>query len=986
MYANVDSNFVRYNARMADTLKSGSNRRKAKTPTEIASRADSESCHTSADSFPPLPDPSESAAQPSSLTPAAVDLSDLTPAMRQYVEQKAQVKDALLLFRMGDFYETFYDDAKTIARVLNLTLTARSKHADTPIPLAGVPYHSVDAYVAKLVRAGYKVAISEQIEDPKTAKGVVKRAVQRIITPGTLTDETLLDERAPNHLVALCPKDGDWNSGQIGLAVIELAGGRFVAEMLPTQRLSDELARVRPAEILVPESAIDVDQSFLDEFRDVLGAAITPRPAYVFNSHMAEQSLHKHFGVSSMSGFGFDAFDSSLAAAAALLDYLAETQRTALSHLTSLTPRHSDRCVMIDSVTLRSLEIERTLRDSAREGSLLHAIDLTVNPMGSRRLREWLCFPLIDPREIILRQEAVAAFLSQPEKLRAVRDGLRSIGDVERIVARLGIGRATPRDVVVLGRALLSCDRLAETIGPSLAPQPHDASSRSTDDLLSDVRRRLTGLTPLGSYLTAALNEDAPPVLREAGFIADGFNAELDRLRHIGSDGQKWLASYQARESERTGIPSLKVGFNSVFGYFIEITHQHRDKVPPDYVRKQTVRNAERYITEELKRHEDEVLGAADRAKQLEYTLFDQIRAKAAESLPEIRCAAEALATLDVLASFAELARTRGYCRPELVADSATPETTDARSVAATPLLVFEDGRHPVLDLSERERFVPNDCDLRPDGDRFLIITGPNMAGKSTYIRQVALLTLMAHTGSFVPARSMRWSPADRIFARVGASDELSRGLSTFMVEMVETARILHNATPRSLVILDEIGRGTSTYDGLSIAWAITEHVAQRIRCRALFATHYHELTDLPERLEGVANCNVAVHEQLRPDGTGRDVVFLHKIVKGAADRSYGVHVASMAGMPANIVKRAEMILEELERDHGVGDDRRKTGGRRRKADEGQLMLFGNASASLPAWWSELVDAIGQVDVNQTTPLEALRILQTLKRIQSGGE
>ncbi|MBX3395512.1 MAG: DNA mismatch repair protein MutS [Phycisphaerae bacterium] len=906
--------------------------------------------------------------------------------MRQYVEQKAQVKDALLLFRMGDFYETFYDDAKTIARVLNLTLTARSKHADTPIPLAGVPYHSVDAYVAKLVRAGYKVAISEQIEDPKTAKGVVKRAVQRIITPGTLTDETLLDERAPNHLVALCPGGGNWKSGQVGLAIIELSSGRFVAEMLPAERLSDELSRVRPAEILVPESAIDVDQTSLEEIRESLGTVITARPAYVFSSHMAEQSLHKHFGVRSLSGFGFDAFDSSLAAAAALLDYLAETQRTALSHLTSLTPRHSDRCVMIDSVTLRSLEIERTLRDNAREGSLLHAVDLTVNAMGARRLREWLCFPLIEPIEIVSRQNAVAAFLSQPEKLRAVRDVLRSIGDVERIVARLGIGRATPRDVVVLGRALISCDRLAETIGPGLSPVSHDPSSQSGADLLSDIRARLMGLTSLGTYLTAALNDDAPPVLRDAGFIADGFSADLDRLRHIGADGQKWLAAYQARESERTGIPTLKVGFNSVFGYYIEITHQHRDKIPPEYVRKQTVRNAERYITEDLKRHEDEVLGAADRAKQLEYTLFDQIRAKAAESLMEIRGASDALAMLDVLASFAELARTRGYCRPELVADAESPEKTDARCSTPSPLLVFEDGRHPVLDLSERERFVPNDCELRPDGDRFIIITGPNMAGKSTYIRQVALLTLLAHTGSYVPARSMRWSPVDRIFARVGASDELSRGLSTFMVEMVETARILNNATPRSLVILDEIGRGTSTYDGLSIAWAITEHVAQRVRCRALFATHYHELTDLPGQIEGVANYNVAVHEQLRPDGTGRDVVFLHKIVRGAADRSYGVHVASMAGMPANIVKRAELLLEELERDHHIAGGRRKTGVRSRQADRSQLMLFDNASTSLPAWWRELVDAIGRVDVNQTTPLEALRILQTLKRIQSSSE
>ncbi len=906
---------------------------------------------------------------------SAIDPAGLTPAMQQYIDQKSQVGEAILLFRMGDFYETFFDDAKTIARVLNLTLTARSKHADNPIPLAGIPFHALDNYVAKLVRAGYKVAISEQIEDPRTAKGVVKRAVQRIITPGTLTDDALLDAQAPNQLVAICPEKSDWKTGRIGLACVELAGGRFVAELVSPKALIDDLARIRPAEILVPDSAIDADNSFLDELREMLGAAVTPRPAHVFSEHMASQLLRKHFEVASFAGFGFDEFDRSLCAASAVLDYLQETQKSALAHILSVVPRRSDRCVMIDQVTLRSLEVERTLRDGAREGSLLGAVDATVNPMGARRLREWLCFPLLDVDEILARQSAIADFHHQPDRLRSTREHLKAVGDVERIVARLGVGRATPRDVVVLGRALLRCREIADAIGPAVAAATGDetavdsAGIRDGIDLLSALRAQITGLDELGEYLTTAIREDASLLARDGGFIADGFNAELDRLRNIGDDGQQWLAEYQAKESKRTGIPTLKIGFNSVFGYYIEITHQHRDKAPPEYVRKQTVRNAERYITDELKRHEDEVLGAADRAKQLELDLFEQIRAKAAESLPRLQEAADGLAMLDVLSSLAELARLRGYVRPELVRDTN----------AAGGILEIVDGRHPVLDATEREKFVPNDCHLAPGANQFLVITGPNMAGKSTYIRQVALLTLLAQTGGFVPAKSMRWTPVDRIFARVGASDELARGLSTFMVEMVETTRILHNATPRSLVILDEIGRGTSTYDGLSLAWAITEHIAERVGCRTLFATHYHELTDLAEKLDGVANFNVAVHEQLRPDGTGRDVVFLHKIVPGAADRSYGVHVAAMAGMPASVVKRAEAILNDLEKNFHRGPGSAATG-RKSRPNPAQGLLFGDP-AELPAWWKELVDAVGEVDINRTTPVDALQMLQRLKAI-----
>ncbi|MCG8404391.1 MAG: DNA mismatch repair protein MutS [Phycisphaerales bacterium] len=887
--------------------------------------------------------------------------SDLTPAMRQYVEQKAQVGDALLLFRMGDFYETFYDDAKIIARVLGLTLTARNKNSEDPIPLAGVPYHSVEGYIAKLVRAGFKVAISEQTEDPKQAKGVVKREVKRVITPGTLTDETLLDERSPNHLVALCSETGDWTQGQVGLACVELASGRFFAERMPATAVADDLARIRPAELLVPDAEIDVDSSPLEALREAIGVAISPRSADIFDPHLAEQRLCRHFGVKSLNGFGFDVFDSSLCAAAAVLEYLQETQKSALAHVLKIVPRRSERCVMIDHVTLRSLEVERTIRDGTREGSLLGAIDLTVNPMGARRLREWVCFPLLDTTEILRRQNAVTDLRHQPDRLRKLREHLREIGDVERIVARLGVGRASPRDMMGLGRALLRCGELTNVIGPSVSKE---------SDLLTQLSADLDGLEPLGTFLTSALKEDAPPVLRDGGFIADGYHEALDRLRNIEVDGRHWLAEYQAREAKRTEIPNLKVGYNSVFGYYIEITHQHRDKVPPEYVRKQTVRNAERYITEELKHHENEVLGAADRAKQLEFELFDEIRERATAELPKLQTAADSIATLDVLGGLAELSRQRDYCRPELI-------ETDGEAGEPGGTLEIVDGRHPVLDVTLAERFVPNDCHLAPDHDQLLVITGPNMAGKSTYIRQVALLVLLAHTGSYVPAKSMRWSPVDRIFARVGASDELARGHSTFMVEMVETTRILHNASSRSLVILDEIGRGTSTYDGLSLAWAITEYMADRIGCRTMFATHYHELTELEDQLETVANYNVAVREQLLPNSTGRDVVFLHKIVPGATDRSYGVHVAAMAGMPASVLKRSEAILDGLEQSFRRQSEKAKLAASAGE-DSDQLMLFDD-TATMPDWWRELVDTLGEVDVNKTTPIEALSILQTLK-------
>lgn len=910
--------------------------------------------------------------------------STIPPAMRQYLEQKARVGDAILLFRMGDFYETFYEDAKTIARVLGLTLTARDKQSGTPIPLAGVPYHAVDRYVARLVRAGYKVAISEQLEDPKTAKGVVKRDVVRIITPGTLTDEGLLDERRENPLVALMPGASGWAAGQIGLASICLSSGQFHAQMVPHDVLADELARIAPAEILIPESGIEGEARIRDGIGAGLEAVITVRPGHVFDPHLAQRVLHEHFGVSSLTGFGFDQLDASLCAAAAVLEYLKETQRATLAHIVKITPRSLDGLVMIDHFTLRSLEIEKTLRDGSREGTLLDTIDTTSGPMGSRLLRQWLCFPLSDAEGILARQGAITGLREQPGRLQAIREMIRDMGDIERIVGRVGVGRASPRDLAGLGRALQLCARLPEILGPAgLEAAPSDR------DMLGRIADVAGGYLKLGEFLSSAIVSDAPAVLRDGGFIAPGFHAELDRLRTIGDEGHRYLAEYQAREVARTGIPSLKIGYNSVFGYYIEITHQHREKVPPEYVRKQTVRNAERYITEELKQHENEVLGASDRAKQLELELFEQIRGRVAGETAGLQAVAEAVATLDVLTGLAELSRRRNYCRPELVRENASGRGAVApaakrRSEAAATTCVLEivEGRHPVLDVTLGERFVPNDCQLASAAMRLGLITGPNMAGKSTYIRQAALLTLLAHTGSYVPAQSMRWSPVDRIFARVGANDELARGQSTFMVEMLETSRILNNATDRSLVILDEIGRGTSTYDGLAIAWAVMEYLVEKVRCLALFATHYHELTDLADRLDGAGNLNVAVREQLRPGGAGRDVIFLHKILPGATDRSYGVHVAAMAGLPGAVVARSEEVLKLLE----TGFDRKShaRGLARAAGDPDQLMLFAEPASPVEnPEAAAVLKELATIDIERTTPLEALAALERLKSLVS---
>lgn len=883
----------------------------------------------------------------------------LTPAMRQYAEQKAAVGDAVLLFRMGDFYETFYEDAVTLSRVLGLTLTTRGKDRNgVAVPLAGLPYHALDGYLSKLVQAGFKVAISEQVEDPKQAKGVVRREVVRIVTAGTLTEDALLEQREDNYLACIYRPMND-----CGLAFVELSTGAFYVQPTSPKLLLDELVRLAPAELIVPETRIDVRDPLLETLKALSGPgqalpglAITHRPSHLFDPYQAQQRLLKHFGTATLEGFGFDRMDASLCAAAAIIDYLAETQKTSLNHIVKLSRRSTQDFVLLDQATWRSLEIERTIRSGTAVGSLIQAVDRTSTAMGGRCLRRWLAAPLREAEPIRERQEAIADLLADVHQMAAIRGNLAKLSDIERITARLGVGRASPRDLVALGQTLLGVEAIADQLIELARGKSVDA--RPLCKYLAVRSEALRGQRELADYLTKSLSPDAPYLLSDGGVIAAGYDEELDRLRSIGTDGRTWLADYQAREIERSQIPSLKVGYNQVFGYYIEITNTHKERIPADYVRKQTLKNAERYITDELKRYETQVLTARDRALQREAELFDAIRQYAIEHIPALQQLAAAVSEIDAVTGLAYLADERRYVRPELVDE---------------PSIEIRDGRHPVIERTLAEKFVPNDCDLgKPSGEgeareTLVILTGPNMAGKSTYIRQVALLTLLAQTGSYVPVSSMRFRPVDRIFARVGASDEISRGQSTFMVEMTEAANILNNATESSLVIIDELGRGTSTFDGLSLAWAIAEMLVTKVKCPTLFATHYHELTQLEDNLTGAVNYNVAVREW------EDQIVFLHRIVRGGTDRSYGSHVAKLAGIPPRVIDRSREILAELESNFSaVRRAPIRTAVRTKaKVPDNQLTLFPMVD---PA--DEVVEELRKLDPNAITPLDALKQIE----------
>ena len=864
-----------------------------------------------------------------------------TPMRQQYLSIKSQHPDCILLFRLGDFYETFDDDAKTVARVCDVVLTSRPVGNDQRVPLAGVPYHAVDYYIAKLVEAGYRVAIAEQITEP--GKGLVEREVRRVVTKGTVVEPGMLDERRNNYLVAVAMAP---RGGAAGLAYCDITTGEFGATQITgastqevEQRVGEELSRLQPSEL------IPVDWQPEDSSVHLLIADLHPLLSKVepwqVEPDTAAGALRRHFGVASLDGYGLHNKPDALRAAAAVLAYLQQMQPKALALLTGLHTYTLGAFMLLDESTRRNLELTETMRGGDAKGSLLAVLDGTLTPMGSRLLRRWINQPLLDVDGINRRLDAVQCFVEDTVLRLEARGQLGQIGDLERWTNRVLQGSGIPRDLVGMRQVLRLVPALHGCLGANAA---------------AAILPALPACDPVLALLEAALADDPPATLATPGIIRPGFDAELDVLMEKSRHAKDWIANLEQVERQRLDIKSLKVGYNKVFGYYIEVTNTHASKTPPEYIRKQTIANGERYITPELKEYETLVLNADERRLEIEQNLFGEVCSQIGAHGVQLLQLAQALAELDVYAALAEVALLRRYVRP---------------LVDEGPAIEIEAGRHPVVELTLRdEPFVPNDTRLVPEA-AVQLITGPNMSGKSTYLRQTALITLMAQIGSFVPADRAQIGVVDRIFTRLGASDEIHRGQSTFMVEMVETANILNHASSRSLLVLDEIGRGTSTYDGLAIAWAVVEYIHNHpgLRAKTLFATHYHELTDLAERLPCVVNYNVAVDDS----GDGEDVVFLRRIVPGKADRSYGVHVARMAGLPSAVVNRAAEILEDLERSGAAGPRRLGESSARRTRAATQVSLFAEVHP--------VVDALRVLDVNALTPLDALNRLYELQKM-----
>ncbi len=824
------------------------------------------------------------------------DAPSLTPMMQQLQAARAQHPGMMVFFQNGEFYELFGTDAVHGSKLLGLTLTKREE-----TPMAGFPLSKLEHYLRMLLAAGERVAVVEQMEQPSTAgKKIIRREVTRVVTLGTVTDEEFLDPKQANHLAAIVRGRGD----RVGLAWVDLSTGLFFAADLDAATLADDYDKLSIAECLVPESH---GSDLLTTTRQ---KSITVRPDWTFDAVSSVDALKQQFQVLTMAGFGFDDSQACLTAAGAIVIYLRETLKSSLLHLQRLQPHQPEKFLALDEVTRRSLELTRTLRENSREGSLLSVLDRCVTPMGARLLGEWLLTPLAERLPIEARLDAVGELCTQTSLRSDLRELLQLTADLQRLATRTATARATPRDLVAIARTLRQLPAFKAKI------------SHRKASLLNELEARVELFADLRDTLDQALVDEAPLGAKDGGIIRDGYSNELDELKRLTLDGKSWIARYQAQEITRSGIHSLKVGYTHVIGYYIEITNSHESKVPANYMHERTLKNCKRYVTPELKEYEEKVLTAEEKSKALEFELFLALRDAVGTQTPQLLAAAEVLATIDVLASFAELAVSRNYVRP---------------TIRDEAVLDIREGRHPVLDcILPAGTLVPNDVTFSADDGQFWLITGPNMSGKSTFIRQVALLTLLAHIGCFVPAAQATVGLTDRIFTRVGASDELGRGQSTFMVEMTEAANILNNATEKSLVILDEIGRGTSTYDGVSLAWAITEHLHDVTACRALFATHYHELAQLSEVLPRLRNHTVRVVEDKG------EVIFLHKIASGSADKSYGIHVARLAGLPETILARAEAVLASLESPHQTPVQESSRRPRLKKARPQIQSLFGS--------------------------------------------
>ena len=874
-------------------------------------------------------------------------MATLTPLMQQYMHIKEQYKDCILFYRLGDFYEMFFEDAKICSKELEIALTGKGIGNDEKAPMCGVPYHAVDNYLSKLITRGYRVAICEQVEDPKTAKGLVKREVVRIVSPGTNLNTQVLDETRNNYLMAVVH-----TTNAYGISVVDITtGDYFVTEIDEARKLMDEIYKWSPSEIICNDTFL-VSGIDIEALKSIYNISLSPLEPWYFDDALCVRALMEHFDVGSLDGIGLKDYTIGTIAAGSIMQFLTETQKIALSHITSLTPYTYEKFMLLDSSTVRNLELTETIRDKQKRGSLLWVLDKTKTAMGARLLRNYLEQPLIDHEMIIQRLSAVNQLKENMITREEIREYLNPIYDLERLMGKISYKSANPRDLIAFKSSL------------EMLPHIKFLIKNIDSDLIKDIYNELDDLSDIFELISSSIEDEPPLALKEGGIIRNGYNDEVDRLRSAKTEGKDWLMDLETKEREATGIKNLRIKYNRVFGYYLEVTNSYKDLVPEEWARKQTLANAERYTTNQLKELEDIILGAEDKLFSLEYDLFCKIRDHIGLEVKRIQRTAKAIAKIDVYASLALVAERNNYVCPDI--------NTEGR-------IVIKNGRHPVVEKTiSNDMFVANDTFLDSDSNRVSIITGPNMAGKSTYMRQTALIVLMAQVGSFVPADSADIGIVDRIFTRVGASDDLAGGQSTFMVEMTEVANILRNASKNSLLILDEIGRGTSTFDGLSIAWAVIEHISNSsiLGAKTLFATHYHELTELEGKLAGVNNYCIAVKEQ------GDDITFLRKIVKGGADKSYGIQVAKLAGVPATVLRRANEIVNELSgndlalkaRDISTSVESKKEEFIQETLPIEQLSLFSMSGNE------DIITEIRDMDIARLTPIDAINKLYSIQK------